>query len=189
MALIIDAKNIYGDELKRNIQFATDYLSNNRMEGIENIIKHSIKFMNILNKLLINIGTKLNTVGRTTYRGVSNKAFQDTQVGEIYRVISWCRSNEACEIEEPIRQNSISGGSKIKFYIPKLCFNADKINSIGKSWVPEKQETLLPPYTAIKMKKTEMESSVMNYEVLVARDNISPAFDMKGYVLSDTDSN
>ena len=132
MALIIDAKNTFGDELKGNIQFATDYLSNYGIEDIDYIIKHSIKFMNILNKSLINLGTMLNTVGRTTYRGVANKAFKDAQVGEIYRVITWCRSTEVKKIAECFWQNSINGGSMIKFYIPKQCFNAGKINSFGK---------------------------------------------------------
>ena len=39
------------------------------------------------------------------------------------------------------------------------------------SWIPSELETLIPPYTSIKMLKESVESSVKHYEVKVARDN------------------
>ena len=104
MVLIIDAKNTFGDELKGNISFATDFLDQYGIDDIDRIIKHSIKFMRILNNGIINKGTNYNTSGRFTYRGVANKAFNNAQVGEIYRIITWCRTTEDKVIAEGYRK-------------------------------------------------------------------------------------
>ena len=49
------------------------------------------------------------------------------------------------------------------------------------SWYPSENETLIPPYTAIKMKKILVLSSVANYEVLVTQDNKYLNFDFENY--------
>ena len=70
MALIIDAKNTFGDELKGNVQFATEFLEEANLDDVEHVIQHSIKFLRILNTALVEIGVQYNTCGRVTYRGV-----------------------------------------------------------------------------------------------------------------------
>ena len=70
MALIIDAKNIFGDALKGNIKFATDFISQCNIDDVDHIIKHSIKFIRILNTALVDEGSKFNACERVTYRGV-----------------------------------------------------------------------------------------------------------------------
>ena len=56
MALIIDAKNTFGKELKGNIDFAVEFIESNGISDVEYIIKHSIKFIRILNTALVDEG-------------------------------------------------------------------------------------------------------------------------------------
>ena len=70
MALIIDAKNIFEDEMKGNIKFAKDFLKDYGINDIDRVLQYSIKFIRILNTALVDEGFKYNTWKRVTYRGV-----------------------------------------------------------------------------------------------------------------------
>ena len=181
MALIIDAKNTFGDGLKGNIKFATDFISQCNLNDVDHIIEHSIKFIRILNTALVDEGSKFNTCGRVAYRGVDKKVFLDTKIGERYRMITWCCSSDDKDTAEIFLKKSACGGSMIKFNIPKGCKNAGKINCFGKSWIPSEKETLIPPYTSIKMKKINEKTSLNYYEVYVAKDNQDNEFNRDEY--------
>ena len=56
MALIIDAKNTFGKELKGNIDYAVEFIENYGISDVEHIIKNSIKFIRILNTALVDEG-------------------------------------------------------------------------------------------------------------------------------------
>ena len=75
MALIIDAKNTFGDGLKGNIKFATDFISQCNLNDVDHIIEHSIKFIRILNTALVDEGSKFNACERVAYRGVDKESF------------------------------------------------------------------------------------------------------------------
>ena len=62
----------------------------------------------------------------------------------------------------------------VKFAIPEYCLNAGKINEFGKSKYPEEKETLLPPYTAVRMKKRKKDYIFVE----VAQDNKKLNFNM-----------
>ena len=49
------------------------------------------------------------------------------------------------------------------------------------SWFPYEKETLIPPYTAIKMNNISELDTVTNYEVLVTQDNKYVNFDLENY--------
>ena len=89
MALIIDAKQNFGKDMKGDTKFATEYLQEGGTTDFEYIIEHSIKFMKLLNDAIVNKGPRFNTCNRVTYRGVINKVFLDTEKGECYRIITW----------------------------------------------------------------------------------------------------
>ena len=48
-----------------------------------------------------------------------------------------------------------------------------KVWILTESWFLSEEETLLPPYTSVKMSKSKVESSYNYYEVDVAKDNQS----------------
>ena len=100
----------------------------------------------------------------------------DTKIGESYRMITWCCSSEDKVTAENFLKKSTCGASMIKYNIPKGCKNAGKINLFGKSWIPGEKETLIPPYTSIKMKKIDENTSLNYYEVDVAKDNQGDEF-------------
>ena len=70
MALIIDAKKTFGKDMQGNVKFAEEFLEQNGDNEVEHIIKHSIKFMRILNTAIVDEGVKHNDNDRITYRGI-----------------------------------------------------------------------------------------------------------------------
>ena len=112
---------------------------------------------------------------------LTKKVFLDTKIGERYRMITWCCSSEDKDTAENFLKKSTCGASMIKFNIPQDCYNAGKINCFGKSWNPGEKETLIPPYTSIKMKKIDETTSLNYYEVDVAKDNQHVKFDSNEY--------
>ena len=134
MALIIDAKKIFGDEMKGNIDFATNFLDQYGSKDVEHVIKHSIKFIRILNTALVDEGRKHNTKDRITYRGVDSGVFKNWIKDEVYRVITWNSSSESESVAERFRKMSKNAGWMIKYHIPKDWYNAGKINFFGKSF-------------------------------------------------------
>ena len=63
----------------------------------------------------------------------------------------------------------------IEFNIEEDCYNAGKINSFGQSCNPEKEETLIPPYSVCIVKKKEEDKIVLD----LAFDNQNYDFLMK----------
>ena len=94
MALVIDAKNTFGKELKGNIDFASDFIKEYKISDIDYIIKHSIKFIRILNTAIVDEGIWYNEDARVTYRGAANKVFKYAEIGDCYRIITWSSSSE-----------------------------------------------------------------------------------------------
>ena len=63
----------------------------------------------------------------------------------------------------------------VEFRIKKGCFNAGKINKIGKSKFAGEMETLIPPYTVLTLISKEEDYAVLE----VAKDNNDHDFSMK----------
>ena len=141
MALIVDAKNTFGDELNGDVQYAIDFIKQAWLEDAGHIIKHSIRFMKILKTMIEEKGVTFNTKEQTAFGNIYSKAFEEEDIDknqdnenneESYRIITWSSIYEDKYIAKKFMIKNVKGGSMIKLNIPKDCLNAGKINSIGK---------------------------------------------------------
>ena len=153
-----DAFKFYYDSLeKKNVSFRT-------------VIRKSIKFMRILNSCIVDVGTIYNDKARKTYRGIHKSIMPDVEPGRTFRIINWVCSSESYSVAQSFKKKD---GVIVKFSIPSACYNAGQINKFGKSRFPTEQETLIPPYTAVRMTKRDKKQIAVE----VTRDNKNVNFD------------
>ena len=84
------------------------------------------------------------------------------------------RSSESLETTQKIADEYGDGRIIVECNIKELCFNAGKINKFGQSVSPSDEETLMPPYTVVKLISREADY----VKVDVAQDNKNHNFTM-----------
>lgn len=170
-ALIVDAGKHFKFDEKSLENFKAVIKESNCDE--EKIIEKSIKFMRLLNSYIVDKGTSHNTEKRVTYRGIDEAVMEGAKVGKNYRIISWLSTSKNTKTADKFQHQSGSkSGTKLKFNIEKCCYNAGKINKFGKSDYPSEEETLIPPYSAVYVRKHEGNF----FELDLAQDNKSVDF-------------
>lgn len=174
-ALVIDASKNFENFDASNFECLNDDLIKNK-NNEEEIIKYSIKFMRLLNSIIVDEGTFHNTKNRTVYRGVNAYVLKDAEVGQVYRYVTWNCTSENLPTAERFSKLSCKGESTIiQFNIKNKCFNAGKLNELGISKYSYEEETLIPPYSAVCVKK----NSVGWIELDLAQDNKALNFSMR----------
>ena len=149
-ALTIDAAESY-EENTNKFRSYSKYLSINNLR-VKDIIEKSIKFVRFLNTSII-AGFEYNTTDRSAYLAVPKSSMWDQKVGTQLRIANLvsASANEASVDEFKNDDNYII----LKFNIKEGCCNAGMINKFGKSKYPDKDETLLPPYTFVTFKSID----------------------------------
>ena len=132
--------------------------------------------MRILNSYIVDKGSKLNINKRTAYSYANRASLYNIEPKETFRTIRWVITYESKETA--INMRSIYGNQNdiiIKFKIPPGCFNAGSINEIGNSYIPDRVETLISPYTVMMMRKKDENMITLN----LAKDSKDFDFSMK----------
>ena len=132
----------------------------------EFIISNSMKFIRLLNSCIVDEGTFYNTEDRVTYRGVPEATISKQEVGQTFRVANWLCTSENSSTAEGFKKLN---GTIIEFNIKKGCLNAGRINKFGISEYPGEAETLIPPYTVVKIVSKEYNGKYVTLDV--AKDN------------------
>ena len=99
----------------------------------------------------------------TTYRGskILIKQFDGIKVGNTYRIPQILATSESKNVAQGFLEGS---GVMITFSIPKGCYNAWPIAKY--SALPNEQEVLFPPYTAIKVISKSKYNKTIDVEVI-----------------------
>ena len=174
-ALVVDSVNSYPNIDEDDFSFYFKFLEDKNLD-YKTIIDKYIKFMRILNTCIVTLGTPFNDTDRVTYRGISKNILPATNVGQSFRIANWLSTSEDKQISEEFMESYDEDDQlMVEFHIKRGCFNAGRINKFGKSCYPSEMETLIPPYTVVKLISKED-----NYAILeVAKDNKDYNIDMK----------
>ena len=91
-------------------------------------------------------------------------------------IITWNCTTENKELAYSIQNEfSIRNTTRVQFNVKAGCFNAGRVNSFGKSYNPDENDTLIPPYSAVYVK-----SHTLGFlELDLAKDNKKLDFSMK----------
>ncbi|CAI2367122.1 unnamed protein product [Moneuplotes crassus] len=139
------------------------------------VIKHTIKFIRMVNYFIVSIATKNNTEDRTTYRGVPAKIFKNIEVGQKFRVMNFQCTSDENNIADSFACKASSTDENytcVEYKIPKGCYNAGMIREYGFQVFSNEKETLIPPYTCCKL----VNKDGNNMTVEVTYDNKSESF-------------
>ena len=126
----------------------------------------------MLGSMVKDLGTPFNTEDRVTYRGVYKTVLPNVEVDDVFRLTNWIWSSTNRKVAEDYKKNKGDRGIIIEYHIPAGCKNAGIINKFGKSSNPNEEETLMPPYTAVKMKSRDEDKVVL----IVAKDSENEEF-------------
>lgn len=138
------------------------------------VLRNSIKFMRLLNTAIVDLGMLLNRKDRTTYRGLPVSVFNNVKEGGVYRMITWQWSSDDFEWSK----KHFGSKTLIQFNIKEIWWNAGVVNGIGMSKFQYESETLMPPYTAIHVRKINPKEGI-SFEIDVAQDNARVDFQME----------
>ena len=167
-ALIVDSVHTYKLD-KKMFQYYYDALNKKKVK-FRTVIRKSIKFMRLLNSCIVDLGTTYNTETRKTYRGIHKSVMPNVKLFRTFRIINWVCSSELYSIATEFKNID---GVIIEFSIPPNCFNAGQINKFGESVFFTEHETLIPPYTAVRMTRRNSDDIAVD----VTRDNKDVNFD------------
>ena len=182
MALIIDAKETFKDDVINANSYLIEFLDQHGIEDVEKVIKYSVKFIKLLASAISNQGVVHNTEDRMTYKSIDYDLLEMKEDKLNYRIITWTstfenvddipkqRSEDSVTDNKDLTKKNCSNqdlvgnddhdlidndknsedfinksrSSIVKFNIPLGCYNAGKLNSIGKNQVAKINLTTSP---------------------------------------------
>ena len=131
--------------------------------------------MRILSSCIVDKGTEYNNKDRITYRGIWRAVLPDIEIGETFRIANWIWTSASKNIAGRFLQNFDDDDQlMVEFHIKEGCYNAGRINKFGESVYPNEKETLIPPYTVVKLLDKESDYAILE----VAKDNKKYGFNM-----------
>ena len=92
-ALVVDAVNTYPNLDRDDFEFYFESLEKRNLD-YKTIIDNTVKFMRLLNTIIVDKATPYNDEDRVTYRGVSKTILPGIEVGEIFRIANWLATSE-----------------------------------------------------------------------------------------------
>lgn len=165
-ALILDGKELIGLN-EQSLKDLNEIIERSGTD-VNGVMKHTVKFMRALNKVIVENGTFYNTEDRVVYRGVPLKILKNVKKGDCFRMLNYACTSEDEATAESFKTTS-QDSSKIVIKVKAWCYNAGQINKFGKSSCAEEKETLIPPYSYFKCTKIVGNT----FYLTLAQDNLN----------------